>query len=59
MKIGSKHDDNFSFLKDDEDMREWEENEKELDIQWYDVDEDGQGRYGEIDDYYPSQPEPQ
>ena len=31
MRIGSKNDDNFAFLKDDEDMREWEANEKELD----------------------------
>ena len=54
MRIGSKHDENFAFLKDDEDMREWEANEKELDRQWYDADEDGQGRYGEMDDYYPS-----
>ena len=54
MRIGSKHDETFAFLKDDEDMREWEANEKELDRQWYDADEDGQGRYGEMDDYYPS-----
>ena len=59
MRIGSKHDENFAFLKDDEDMREWEANEKELDRQWYDADEDGQGRYGEMDDYYNTQTEQQ
>ena len=44
--------DDFAFLQDDAEVREWEANQEELDRRWYDAEEDGYGRYGEDDDYY-------
>ena len=44
--------DDFAFLADDAEVREWEANQEELDRRWYDADEDGNGRYGDDDDYF-------
>lgn len=43
--------DDFAFLTDDAEVREWEANQEELDRRWYDADEDGNGRF-EDDDYF-------
>ena len=50
MRRGRKDD--FAFLADEAEVREWEANQEELDRQWYDADEEGYGRFGEVDDYY-------
>ena len=50
MRRGRKDD--FAFLNDEAEVREWEANQEELDRQWYDADEEGPGRFGEVDDYY-------
>lgn len=44
--------DDFAFLNDDDEVREWEANQEELDRRWYDADEEGYGRYDDGDDYY-------
>ena len=38
MKRGMKEE--FAFLKDEGDTKEWEANQDELDRQWYDADEE-------------------
>ena len=50
MKRGRKND--FAFLTDDAEVREWEANQEELDRRWYDADEDGYGRADDFDDYF-------
>ena len=55
MRRGRKND--FSFLTDDAEVREWEANQEELDRRWYDADEDGYGRADDFDDYYQNEQE--
>lgn len=50
MRRGRKND--FAFLTDDAEVREWEANQEELDRRWYDNDEEGYGRADDFDEYY-------
>jgi len=43
--------DGFDFLKDDDEIAEWEDNQEEMDRAWYDAEEEGNIRYGGGEDY--------
>jgi hypothetical protein len=49
MMLTTGQEEAFAFLKADDknDLLEWENNQAEIDRQWYDAEEDGNIRYGE------------
>lgn len=49
MTNATKDGNQFDFLKDPKGLKEWEENQEEIDRQWYDTEEDGRMR--DADDY--------